>query len=194
MDDEKIAELYQKFDYLGTGLFHAILEKIAKQEKPIKTSVLKKQLNVGKKLEKVWCFMEEIGLISSNNGETFNKQLLNFSESYKIKNKKNAERVSEWRKNQADKENVTSTLQPCNTPKVKESKVNKIFNKPTIDEIKEYCTERKNSVDSERFFNHYESNGWMVGKTKMKDWRAAIRNWEKNSFDTATKQPEKKWA
>ena len=56
-----------EFGYEGLGLFYTLLEKIAKQEKPIKTEVLKKQLNVGKKLEKVWNFMEEIGLISSNN-------------------------------------------------------------------------------------------------------------------------------
>lgn len=59
----------------------------------------------------------------------------------------------------------------------------KAFTIPTILEIKKYCKERKNNVDAEKFFNHYESNGWMVGKTKMKNWQAAIRNWEKNSFN-----------
>jgi hypothetical protein len=66
-DDEKVSELYINFGYEGVGLFFVILEKIGKQEKPVKTIVLKKQLNVGKKLEKCWNFMEEIGLISSNN-------------------------------------------------------------------------------------------------------------------------------
>lgn len=56
--------------------------------------------------------------------------------------------------------------------------------KPTITEIKEYCLERKNKVDADRFFNHYESNGWMVGKNKMKDWKAAVRTWEKNEFNS----------
>ena len=74
-----------KFGYEGLGLFYTLLEKIAKQEKPVKTSVLKSQLKVGKRLEKCWNFMEEIDIISSNNGETFNKQLLNFSEKYQIK-------------------------------------------------------------------------------------------------------------
>ncbi len=68
----------------------------------------------------------------------------------------------------------------------------KVFAIPTIDEIKEYCKERKNNVDAEKFFNHYESNGWMVGKTKMKNWQAAIRNWEKNSFDNNNKKQELK--
>ena len=57
---------------------------------------------------------------------------------------------------------------------------NKRFTPPTIDEVKEYCKERNNSVDPESFINFYESKGWFVGKNKMKDWRAAIRTWEKN--------------
>lgn len=51
--------------------------------------------------------------------------------------------------------------------------------KPSLDEIRAYCAERGNSVDPEQFYNFYESNGWKVGKNAMKDWRAAIRTWEK---------------
>lgn len=126
IDDEKVAELFIRFGYEGVGLFYVILEKIGKQEKPIKTLVLKSQLKVGKRLEKCWNFMEEIGLISSNNGETFNKQLLNYSEKYKIRKEKNAKRISEWRKNQESIENVTCYEQVCNSPKVKKSKVKEI--------------------------------------------------------------------
>lgn len=52
------------------------------------------------------------------------------------------------------------------------------FVKPTVEEIKAYCEERKNSVDAEKFLNYYESNGWKVGKNPMKDWKAAVRTWE----------------
>jgi len=68
----------------------------------------------------------------------------------------------------------------------------KAFTIPTISEIKEYCKERKNNVDAEKFFDYYESKGWLVGKTKMKNWQAAIRNWEKNSFDNGNKKQELK--
>jgi predicted phage replisome organizer len=68
----------------------------------------------------------------------------------------------------------------------------KAFTIPTILEIKEYCEERKNNVDAEKFFDYYESKGWLVGKTKMKNWQAAIRNWEKNSFDNGNKKQELK--
>lgn len=55
------------------------------------------------------------------------------------------------------------------------------FISPTLEEIKSYCTERNNKVDSEKFHDFYESKGWMVGKNKMKDWKAAVRNWEKDN-------------
>lgn len=62
------------------------------------------------------------------------------------------------------------------------------FTKPTLQEVKAYCIERKNDVDPERFIDFYESNGWMVGKNKMKDWRAAVRNWERNGASKSAGQ------
>lgn len=53
------------------------------------------------------------------------------------------------------------------------------FQKPSLEEIRSYCQERGNKVDPEQFFNFYESKGWVVGKSPMKDWRAAVRTWEK---------------
>lgn len=67
-----------------------------------------------------------------------------------------------------------------------ESKQKK-FKKPTIEEIQSYCQERNNTVDAQRFFDYYESKGWLIGKNKMKDWKAAIRTWERNSFNQPSK-------
>lgn len=61
------------------------------------------------------------------------------------------------------------------------------FQKPSLEEIREYCISRGNRVDSEQFYDFYESKGWMVGKTHMKDWRAAIRTWEKRDTPKAGK-------
>jgi hypothetical protein len=68
--------------------------------------------------------METIDIISSNNGETFNKQLLNYSEKYKIKKEKNLKRISQWRINQDVTENVTHYQSVRNADKEKKSKVN----------------------------------------------------------------------
>ena len=54
----------------------------------------------------------------------------------------------------------------------------KRFTPPTVDEVRAYCQERQNGVNPQRFVDYYSSNGWMVGKNKMKDWKAAIRTWE----------------
>lgn len=61
----------------------------------------------------------------------------------------------------------------------KEGKNNNREVPPSLDEVKAYCQERNNRVDAERFISFYESKGWMVGKNRMKDWKAAIRTWEK---------------
>jgi len=57
----------------------------------------------------------------------------------------------------------------------------KRFVKPTIEEVADYCEERNNNVDAEKFYDYYSSNGWKVGKNAMKDWKASVRTWEKNT-------------
>ena len=64
------------------------------------------------------------------------------------------------------------------------------FKKPSIEEVESYCLERGNGIDAGHFIDHYESNGWMVGKTKMKDWKAAVRTWERRQYNSTPSQPE----
>jgi len=59
---------------------------------------------------------------------------------------------------------------------------------PTIEEVTAYCIERKNNVDANRFFDYYESKGWIVGRSKMKSWKASVRTWEKNAFENTSRQ------
>ena len=56
----------------------------------------------------------------------------------------------------------------------------KKFQKPTIEQIKAYCLEAGKNIDAEAFFDFYEAKGWVVGRSPMKDWKAAVRNWAKN--------------
>lgn len=57
------------------------------------------------------------------------------------------------------------------------------FQKPSVEEIRQYCQEKSLDVDAERFFNFYESKGWMVGKSPMKNWRAAVCTWTRREKD-----------
>ena len=54
------------------------------------------------------------------------------------------------------------------------------FQKPTIEQLKEYMREQGMNDIAENWLNHYEANGWMVGKNKMKDWKASVRTWKIN--------------
>lgn len=65
------------------------------------------------------------------------------------------------------------------------------FVPPTVEEIRNYCLERNNNVDAEAFFDYYTSKDWYIGKNKMKDWRAAVRNWERHEreFKPAQQAP-----
>lgn len=63
----------------------------------------------------------------------------------------------------------------------------KRFEKPTLSQITQYCLERNNNVNAEQFYDYYESNGWKVGKNAMKDWKAAVRIWEKNNYNKPAK-------
>jgi hypothetical protein len=67
------------------------------------------------------------------------------------------------------------------------SKQKKQFILPEVEEIFAYCSERNNKVDPQRFFDFYQSKGWMVGKNKMKDWKAAVRTWESGKNQTLEK-------
>jgi hypothetical protein len=66
-----------------------------------------------------------------------------------------------------------------------------IFIEPTYNDILEYCIERKNGVDVNKFLNFYSSKGWMVGKNKMIDWKACVRTWEKPIEIKEVNEPSK---
>lgn len=65
--------------------------------------------------------------------------------------------------------------------KPKASPKRKTFKKPSLEDVFSYCKERNNQVNAEQFIDHYESNGWRVGKNPMKNWKAAVRTWERSS-------------
>ena len=109
--------------------------------------------------ESYQCDNEEINQQITNNQPTDNQQITNNQPHLKnVKNVKNVENVK--------------------------NKKNNIFIPPTLEEVKQYCKDRGNDVDAEKWMAHYESNGWMVGRCKMKDWRAAVRTWERSKEET----------
>lgn len=91
------------------------------------------------------------------------------------------------RKSQEDSNEIATELEIKN----KEIK-NKRFIRPTVDEVRAFCQEKGYDIDPERFVDFYESKGWLVGKTPMKDWKAAARGWQSRQKETVKKPEQKK--
>ena len=105
-----------------------------------------------------------------------------------------AKQLSEFYKNPQTADNLSPYCKECAKESARLSKrknrktdtpdlfthSEKIFKKPTIAEIHEYCRERGNNINATKFYYYYESKGWKVGKSKMKDWKSAVITWELN--------------
>ena len=68
---------------------------------------------------------------------------------------------------------------------------NSHFVPPSLDDIRDYCSERKNGIDAQAFIDFYAAKGWMIGKNKMKDWKAAVRTWEQRRKTPSQQIPGK---
>ena len=95
------------------------------------------------------------------------------------RNEKEKEKEKEYEKESYIKETLSIESVKKSAPR---------FTPPTMEEVAAYCSERGNSVDAERFCSFYQSNGWKVGKNPMKDWKAAVRTWEKRDAQSGNNQ------
>ena len=98
-------------------------------------------------------------------------------------NEKIAERCGKdtAKEKEGEKEGEIEIENECYTPKP--PKGAKRFSPPSFDDVKSYCQERENGVDPQAFVDWYTSNGWKVGKNPMKDWKAAVRTWERKEVN-----------
>ncbi len=64
------------------------------------------------------------------------------------------------------------------------------FSPPSVDDVRDYCLERRRYIDSERFVNYYAAKGWRIGGEPMTDWRAAVRSWESRQEDFDARVPD----
>ena len=67
------------------------------------------------------------------------------------------------------------------------------FIPPTLEEVKSYCSSRRNAVDAEQFYAYYSANGWMVGHgNKMRDWKKAVQYWERSQYQRQNQRRPKR--
>ena len=140
---------------------------------------------------------KDLGLIDVlDNGAIYMLDIQNFIG----KGSSEADRKREYRQRiETDRTNVQTNLRQISekSPPEIEKEIHssakstttkrKRFEKPTLSQITQYCLERNNNVNAEQFYDYYESNGWKVGKNSMKDWKAAVRTWEKNNYNKPAK-------
>lgn len=122
------------------------------------------------------------------------KNTINGKKGGRPKTQNNPEKPNETLKDK-DKENKIIPLSPNgDIPPKGERPPEKRFVKPTADEVRAYCAERGNHVDAQAFVDFYEAKGWKVGSSPMKDWKAAVRTWEKRDAErkqSATSRPNR---
>ena len=104
------------------------------------------------------------------------------SKSYQVISNDNTSYQEKEKEKEKEKENK----------KENEKREVKRFAPPDLDAVRAYCQERGNAVDPIRFIDYYTANGWHVGKNPMKDWKAAVRTWERNGFAPASPPAKKK--
>lgn len=151
--DEKVFTLYLNHGYKGVGMFYVVLEKLAYQEKPLAESVLKTQMMLTKKDDKVFDFMVEIGLLFRKNGEVFNKKLMEYCENYVQRRNKNTELKKQSRDNQAVMENVIDESSMSHHSKERKKEI------------------KKEKKEDDRFDEFWDLYGKKIGKPKtLVEW------------------------
>lgn len=200
-DDPKCMLLIDQLGLEGYGIFWILIEVLRDQPEykyPISLiPILARRYNTT--AEKMSTVIKNYGLFNFDEQNNFFSLSLN-KRMNKIQNSIEQRRMAglasaEKRKYQLIGTTVERPLNECSTKKRKEKKGNEIIkeiykekNRPTIDELIDYCKERGNKVDANKFYDFYESKGWYIGKNKMKDWKAAVRTWEKSSTEQVNKQ------
>ena len=118
----------------------------------------------------------------------FLKNLRNFRKTELPQNGTSGER--NFRKREPIRNTNIKEISNIRNTNIEESDSGK-FKKPTLEEVAEYCKERNNNVDPVKWFSHYEAKGWMIGKNRMKNWKAAVITWERSNFNSsASKEPD----
>lgn len=102
--------------------------------------------------------------------ETIKRKM--FTESRRKNLKKEAYHKPNHMREHMENENISENENKIGTKK------RVVFTPPTVEEVRQYCLERRNNIKPQEFVDHYQANKWFRGKTKIADWKACIRTWE----------------
>ena len=185
--DEKIKNLIYDFGYEGYGIYWSLIEELYQNANALRTNYKRIAFDMRVDENTIKSIIENFDLFIVEN-EFFGS--LSVQRRLDMRNDKSTKARESAQKRWTKDANALPTQSECNAikeSKVKESKV-KRFIKPTIEDIKkEFPT-----FNAEYFYNYYESNGWMIGRNKMKDWNSTVKNWMAKDYNQQTQVITKK--
>lgn len=201
-NDEKILAMRSVYGAEGYGMYFMIIEILREQtgyvievNKYAYGSLAIQLQSSVKKVEKfINDCVNEFSLLTIKDDFLFSESLLRRMEIVdSVSEKRKNASITRWNKKNRDangmqmdnkcKANDEQLESKEEENRIEENRIDKKIQNiipPELEWVEKYCEERKNEIDVEKFMNYYTSNGWQIGKTKMKDWQAAIRTWEKN--------------
>ena len=179
--DEKIKNLIYDFGYEGYGIYWSLIEELYQNANALRRQYKRIAFDMRVDEKTIKSIIENFDLFIVEN-EFFGS--LSVQRRLDMRIDKNTKARESAQKRWTNNANALPTQ--CEGNAIKESKVKEIkikgFIKPTIEVIKnEFPT-----FNAEHFYNYYESNGWMVGRNKMKDWKATVKNWMAKDYNQQT--------
>lgn len=184
MQDEKIKRMLRKHGMIGYGVFWAIIEMLYINANALRTDYegIAYDFRTNSDIvESVICDFDLFIIKDNEFGSLSVERRLNERNEKSRKAKESAN--YRWSNANALRTDYERIAIKENKKKEIKEKINTgkaiAFIPPTVGDIQSYCKERNNTVDAAYFFDFYSSKGWMVGKNKMKDWKAAVRTWER---------------
>lgn len=195
-DDPKCVLMIEQLGMEGYGIYWMLVETLRDQPDytyPVANiPALARRYNTSAEKVRTVVYNYELFTVKEDKiffSESLNRRMLVFNEN---RAKRSAAGRLGMARRWGDNNVITPLLQSNSTvitSKVKESKVKEkesiekvatkrtAFVAPSLQEVKDYISEKGYTVDAQRFIDFYEAKGWMIGKNKMKDWRAAVRTW-----------------
>lgn len=176
--DEKIKNLIYDFGYQGYGIYWALIEELYQNANALQTNYKRIAFDMRVDENTIKSIIENFDLFIVEN-QYFGS--LSVQRRFDMRNDKSNKARESAQKRWTKDANALQTQSDSNAikeSKLKESK-RKGFVKPTIEEIKQEFP----TFNAEHFYNYYESNGWMVGRNKMKDWEATVKNWMAKDYN-----------
>lgn len=173
---------WEKEDKLNDGFFYCTIENLADS---VFLSAYGQREAIKKLQERNLIEVKKVGMPAKRYIKINVDELINMINDKSLKNlTTSGENISQQVVKNFDinknKENNNNKEEQDIKEKEIKSKKSKVFVPPTVEEVQEYCNERMNGIDPEKFVYYYQMRGWKVGKEIMKDWKAAVRMWERN--------------